>query len=146
LLIANFLPFEILDRLDRRARHDNHDVVGERTRAERDDLDVLALLDGGDHRRRRHVAVAELARDRAAHRGAAARARDHPGNVDAGLLEETLLDGDAVGRARRVGLVLGDDHFLRLRRQREAESGDQRRELRHAFLPAITISLEHFRE
>ena len=45
---GEFLALEVLDRFDRRARHDDDDVVGERAGADIDDLEVLALVDGGD--------------------------------------------------------------------------------------------------
>src|SRR4029077_2053768 len=58
---AEFLVLEVLHRLDRRIRHDDQHEVGERCRGVIDDLEILALVDGGDHARGRDLAIAEAA-------------------------------------------------------------------------------------
>jgi len=93
--MPNFLPL----RSDGRIGHDDEHQVGERSRGDADDLDVLALLGGGDDRGGGHVTVAEIARHGVAHRAAAAGAGDDPGDVEPVILEKALLECDAVGRA-----------------------------------------------
>ena len=89
-------------------------------------LMILALIDGGDRRGRRRFAVTERARDHGAHRSAAALAGNDAGDVDAGLLEKALVDRNAIWRAGRIGLVLGDQNVFRHSRPRRghAECGN----------------------
>ena len=96
------------------------------------------MLDRRDHRRRRHVAEAELARNGAAYRRSAAGARDHAGDVDSGFLEESFFDRHAVRRPGWIRLVLGDDNVLCGRgRSCECEKRSKDgagRDLEHGFL------------
>ena len=94
----------------------------EQARADTDDLDVLALMDGRDHAGRRHLAEAERACHRGPQRGAAAVAADDAVDVDAGLLEEALLDCDRERSAGRVALVLGDQDLFRFDGDRRSQT------------------------
>jgi len=69
------------------------------------------LLGRGDDRGSRDVAVAEIACHGIAHRTAAACAGDNAGDVDTVLLEEALLERDAIWRAGGVVLVLGNEEI-----------------------------------
>ena len=64
---------------------DGQDIVA-------DDLEVGPLLDCGDHNTRVDLAVGNAAGQHVAQRSAAASRRDDPGDVDAFLLEVSLLE------------------------------------------------------
>src|SRR5262249_19648150 len=75
----------------------------------------------------RDVAKAEIAGHGVAHRAAAAGTGDDVGDVDAVILEETLLQRDAVWRPGRVVLVLGNQEIGRIGRPNrcKTERGDE---------------------
>ena len=121
LLMPNFLPLRSLI-----------DLIGEfgmtmmtLSASEREPISTILIswpwLMAAIAAGRRGLAVAERARDHGAHRGAAAFAGNDAGDVDAGLLEEALVDRHAVRRARRIGLVLGDEDVFGQRRQRRGK-------------------------
>src|SRR5262245_43081424 len=66
--------------------------------------------------------AAEIARHGIAHRAAAACAGDNAGDVEAVLLEEALLECDAVWRAGGVVLVLGNEEIGGVDRARRRET------------------------
>ena len=141
---AELLALQVGRGLERRIGHHDHDEVGERPRREADDLDVLALVGGGDHRSGGDVAVAERRRHRVAHRAAAAGAGDDAGDVDAVLLEQALLERDRVGRAGWIVLVLGDEEICSVGRPSRGKTkrrdGDDVLETHYHVLPEMTCS------
>ena len=78
-----------------------------------DDVESRALR--RNRRRGGYFAIREIAGQHVAQRGAAARARYHLVDLDAGLIEIALFDGDGPGQRGGDPSVLADGELISLR-------------------------------
>jgi hypothetical protein len=121
--------------------NDQHQV-GERARRDADDLDVLPLLGRRNDRSGRDVAEAEIAGHGVADRAAAAGTGNDAADIEAVLLEQSLLARNAVRRAGGIVVVLGHEQIGRFdrpsRSKAERNDEDNTPEGHSRVLPAIT--------
>jgi hypothetical protein len=97
-LIDEALALEVLGLVDLLARP-RHPEGARPVGAAADDLDREAFLEGAERRRKATSANSVSPAIMLRTRGAAALGGQDAGDVDAGLLEVALVEGDRVGRA-----------------------------------------------
>ena len=116
-------------------------LVGYRQHTAVDDGQLHALLDGGDRRRQRDLAIGNVGSEGIADRRAAARRGDEAGDVEAGFaLEPALVARDGERHAVHAGAEMRDGE-IDCRGAARAEQGGS--ECSRAGSPAKLSGLEH---